>query len=65
MIGNALPNQLQRYYIFMIYARYCTKKSPIAFENTKGDFVRILRKRTFSVLAVSGSSQGVLSVVAR
>ena len=43
----------------------CTKKSPIAFENTKGDFVRILRKRTLSVLAVSRSSLGVLSVVAR
>ena len=43
----------------------CTKKSPIVFENTKGDFVRILRKRTFSVLAVSGSSLGVLRVVAR
>ena len=41
------------------------KKSPIALENTKGDFVRILRKRTFSVLAISGSSQGVLRVVSR
>ena len=39
MIGNALPNQLQRYYIFMIYARYITKKIAIVFENTKGDFV--------------------------
>ena len=65
MIGNALPNQLQRYYIFMIYARYITKKIAIVFENTKGDFVRILRKRTFSVLAISGGCLGVLRVVSR
>ena len=41
------------------------KKSPLVFENTNGDFVSILTKRTFSVLVVSGSSLGVLRVVAR
>ena len=41
------------------------KKIALVFLNTMGDFVRILRKRIFSVLAVSGSSLGVLSVVAR
>ena len=41
------------------------KKTPFVSENTNGDFIRILTKRTFSMLAVSGSSLGVLRVVSR
>ena len=41
------------------------KKSPLVFENTNGNLGKILIKRTFFKLAVSGSSLGVLRVVAR
>ena len=64
---------LQRYYIFFIRARYCTKKIAIyCLENAAElllfrvlSYREILTKRTFFKLAVSGSSLGVLRVVAR
>ena len=66
MIGNALPNQLQRYYIFLNCARIVHIKIAICVRKHKWRFCRNLKKTHFFHLGglreFSRCSQGRLSV---